>query len=161
MRCVQNIDASTSLDSKISAEGSMTSVVTFIVFTECASSLLIQTGCSCQERHRLVNNVIIRPEQIPSKRDGEVQREMEKQWATEIRKEETTTNTKNNIEAFPGFASIHRIHQPQSFINSLFPAGTKQQNKSRLIWIGKIGGGRLSSSSRQSNWKRPNDVHFV
>lgn len=138
----------------------MTSVVTFIVFMECASSLLIQTGCSCQERHRLVNNVIIRPKQVPSKRDGEVQREMEKQWATEIRKEETT-NIKKNIEAFPGFASIHRILQPQSFINSLFPAETKQQNKSRLIRIGKIGGGRLSSSSRQRNWKRPNDVHFV
>lgn len=67
--------------------------------------------------------IIIRPalavELLPPK--GKVQRQM----GNRDRKEETTTNTKKNIEAFPGFASVHRMYQPQSLITSLFPAGSK------------------------------------
>lgn len=89
---------------------------------------------------------------------------LEKQWAAGTRKSRNHNKQQREHWSIPWIyfsppnLSVSILHK---LTFSLFPAGTKQQNKGRLIRIGKIGGGRLSSSSRQSNWTGPNDVHFV
>lgn len=127
----------------------------------CSPSLLRETQ-ACWHCHNKTRSSTFKERWRSPKRNGEKirwERELKEEWDRGWKRR--NSNKQSNIQAFPGFASIHRIYQPQSLINSFFPAKTKQQNKSRLIRIGKISGGRLSSSSRQSNWKRPNDVHFV
>lgn len=134
----------------ISAEAGMTSTICLIVFTVCASSWFIhlqwQLAFANREAACLTCNGIkargfgfIRPASVLKLLCplilhlcvGVTYNFKEKHREAEIQKKKQINN-KWNIEAFPGFTSVHKIYQPQSLISSLFPAGSKTTKQEQI-----------------------------